>query len=169
MSISDIFFSCGLISFNAAAPKDVDYMVWNAQGNVGSCEAFGFLVTMGFLGGLLYTSSLNLNYLAMVRYNKSESYIKARIEPFLLGVPAGIAVGCSVIALLGENLNPNEEGECATEPIYNPPHCLGLEDGEVREGFEIPCGRGNGWTAPFYYIVLFVVFAGEFSRCVLNT
>ncbi len=34
---------------------------------------------------------------------------------------------------------------------------------EVREGFEIPCGRGNGWTAPFYYIVLFVVFAGEFT------
>jgi hypothetical protein len=72
-------------------------------------------------------------------------------------------VGCSIIALSGQNLNPNEEGECATEPIYNLPHCLGLEEGEVREGFGIPCGRGNGWTAPFYYIVLFVVFAGEFT------
>jgi hypothetical protein len=41
--------------------------------------------------------------------------------------------------------------------------CLVVEAMVVREGFGIPCGRGNGWTAPFYYIVLFVVFAGEFT------
>lgn len=160
MSLSDIVFSCSLISFNAVAPRDVDYMVWNARGNTASCAAFGFMTTVGFLGGLLYTCALNLNYLAMVRYNKSQSYIKAKIEPFLLGVPALVAVGCSIVALLGQNLNPNEEGECATEPIYNPPHCMGYQHGDLRDGFEIPCGRGAGWTATFYYIVLFVVFVG---------
>eukprot|EP00956_Cyclotella_meneghiniana_P009376 scaffold12971_cov68-Cyclotella_meneghiniana.AAC.1 len=66
MSISDIFFSCGLITFNAASPRDVDYMVWNARGNSATCTAFGMFTALGFLGGLLYTCSLNINYLLMV-------------------------------------------------------------------------------------------------------
>ena len=158
MSISDIFFSCGLITFNAASPRDVDYMVWNARGNSATCTAFGMFTAMGFLGGLLYTCSLNINYLLMVRYNMSTSYIKRRIEPFLLGMPCFVAVVCCTIGLVGQNYNPNEEGECATEPLYNPPHCIGFEVGEIRDGFTIPCGRGSGWTASFYYIVTFVVF-----------
>ena len=94
----------------------------------------------------------------MVRYNMSTSYIKRRIEPFLLGMPCFVAVVCCTIGLVGQNYNPNEEGECATEPLYNPPHCIGFEVGEIRDGFTIPCGRGSGWTASFYYIVTFVVF-----------
>lgn len=153
--------SCGLITFNAAAPRDVDYMVWNARGSAATCTAFGLLVAMGFLGGLLYTCSLNINYLLMVRYNMSTSFIKQRIEPFLLGMPCFVAVVCCTIGLVGQNYNPNEEGECATEPLYNPPHCIGLEVGEIRDGFMIPCGRGSGWTASFYYIVMFVFFVGS--------
>ena len=45
------------------------------------------------------------------------------------------------------------------EPTYNPPHCLGYEDGEVREGFTIPCGRGCKGEAFVYLPGLIIMMA----------
>jgi hypothetical protein len=42
--------------------------------------------------------------------------------------------------------------------VYNPPHCVGYEDGEIREGFTIPCGRGRDGAVVFYYSMAFVTF-----------
>lgn len=35
---------------------------------------------------------------------------------------------------------------------YDPPHCIGYEDGEIREGFTIPCNRGKDGAVLFYYV-----------------
>ena len=53
-----------------------------------------------------------------------------------------------------ENLNSNLGGYC-TWPTYDPPHCIGYENGEVREGFNIPCGRGHDVAVTFWTVCFF--------------
>eukprot|EP00984_Skeletonema_dohrnii_P010250 scaffold3998_cov153-Skeletonema_dohrnii-CCMP3373.AAC.17 len=73
-----------------------------------------------------------------------------------------------VVGLVNKNYN-TVYGGCTLTPVYDPPHCEGLEDGTVREGFTIPCGRGRnksffGWyssivlmvpPSPFIIIIAF--------------
>eukprot|EP00956_Cyclotella_meneghiniana_P008907 scaffold12189_cov32-Cyclotella_meneghiniana.AAC.11 len=99
---------------------------------------------MGMMMTLFYSCSLNIYYLTLIKYNKSNMYIRKKIEPFLHAVPISLAVIAGIIGLVNNSYNDVGAGDCATTPIYNPPHCLGYEDGEVREGFTIPCGRGQG-------------------------
>ena len=47
-----------------------------------------------------------------------------------------------IVGLVNKNYN-TVYGECTLVPVYDPPHCEGLEDGTVREGFTIPCRRGK--------------------------
>ena len=96
-------------------------------------------------------------YLAVVRYRKSDDYIRDRIEPFLHIVPAVISVVTCITLLVKHNYNDNGGGSCF-KAVYNPPHCEGYEDGQIPEGFKIPCGRGRDGAVLFYYIVMFVTF-----------
>ena len=90
MSIGDILYSMTNATFNYMIPRDVSYMVWNANGHLVSCDALGFIAVMGSLTTLYYSSSLNLYYLAQVRYEKTESYIRAKIEPALHAMPSEV-------------------------------------------------------------------------------
>jgi len=153
MSVGDILFSLSQVTFGAISPSDMSYMVWNARGNLATCTANGFFVVMGMMLTLFYSCSLNIYYLILIKYNKSESYIRKKVEPFLHGVPISVALIWSIIGLVNKNYNGGGRGVCNT-PIYNPPHCQGYEDGEVREGFTIPCGRGQGEA--FFLIVSIV-------------
>ena len=144
MSVGDILFSLSQVTFGAISPSDMSYMVWNARGNLATCTANGFFVVMGMMLTLFYSCSLNIYYLILIKYNKSESYIRKKVEPFLHGVPISVALAWSIGGVVNKNYNDVGSGECGTAPIYNPRHCQGYEDGEVREGFTIPCGRGRG-------------------------
>jgi len=105
----------------------------------------GYLLQIfGMLATLCYSCSLNLYYLAMVKHNKTETYICTKIEPFLHSIPILLALIGSMINLVDKNYNAElGDGDCTGSPTYNPPHCEGYNEGEVREGFEIPCGRGR--------------------------
>lgn len=87
-----------------------------------------------------------------------DDYIKAKVEPFLHGVPISFALIVGITSLIGENNNSGQLN--CDRPEYRPPHCIGFEDGEVREGFDIPCGRGYdgapGFVTMSALIVLFV-------------
>jgi len=126
------------------SPTDVSYMVWSARGNQATCTIYGFVVIMGMNLTLYYSCSLNIYYLILIKYNKSGAYIRKKVEPYLHGIPISLGLIWSIVALVNKNYNAGESGQCSTTPIYNPPHCQGYEDGEVREGFTIPCGRGRG-------------------------
>eukprot|EP00956_Cyclotella_meneghiniana_P035354 scaffold114268_cov37-Cyclotella_meneghiniana.AAC.4 len=154
MSVGDILFSLPLITFAAMAPTDLSYMVWNARGNQATCTTAGFFVTIGVYLTLFYSCSLNIYYLILIKYNKSESYIRKKVEPFLHGIPISLALIWSIIGIVNKIYNDGGTGSCLTA-TYNPPHCDGYEDGEVREGFTIPCGRGQGEV--FYTISGIVV------------
>ncbi len=142
LSICDLVNSLGFSTFNIMAPSDNKYGVWNAKGNEASCDAQGFLIYLGSIGGLCYNVSLNLYYLAVVKYNKSEDYIRTKVEPFLHGVPIVMALAYSIIGLVGNHLNDADGVGICTWPVHYPPHCYGYDVGEVRDGFDIPCGRG---------------------------
>jgi len=121
----------------------MSYLVWNASGNQASCSAEGFITKVGYSITMCYSCSLNLYYLAKVKYNKSDTHIRTKNEPFLHGVPILIGLVFGVTSLINKNNNNEGSLNCSVGPTFNPPHCIGYEDGQVREGFKIPCGRGR--------------------------
>lgn len=157
MSVADILLSIGYAHFNFTAPSDNNYFVWNARGNQMTCSAQGFVFLLGFSSSPLYNCSINLYSLAVVRYQKTNDYIRKRIEPFLHGGPILYAIITSTILLANKNINDAGGGSCYA-PVYEPPHCTGYEDGEIRDGFNIPCGRGRDGTVIPYYVLAFITF-----------
>lgn len=166
MCVANILFSLNESTFNAISPIDVSYAVWNARGSQATCTAFGAIGMAGMVSGPLYSCSLNLYSLAVVKYNMRATYISTKIEPLLHAVPIATAVLCCIIALAGKNFNDAMVGICTENAVYDPQHCEGYEDGEIREGFNIPCGRGRDGFPHiidglrlFLYIVVPIVIA----------
>ncbi len=142
LSICDLISSLGYSTFNSTSPSDNAYRIWNARGTVATCDAQGFLILLGVYGGLYYNASLNVYYLARVKYKKSEDYIRTKIEPFLHGLSIGVALIYPIVLLVvGGLFNENGSGNCVA-PVYIARHCQGYDMGEIRDGFEIPCWRG---------------------------
>jgi len=133
------------------APSDNSYYVWNASGNQVSCSIQGFTTLVGASCGVLYSCSLNLYSLAVVKYKKTDRHIRSKVEPFLHGVPIAFALIVNITLLAKQNLNDTGGRNCYA-PIYRPPHWIGYEDGQTREGFNIPCGRGHDGAVLFYYV-----------------
>ena len=148
LCIADIMLSISVSLFTITTPRDVDYYIWNARGNAASCDAQGFLLMVGIFVGVLYNCSLSFYYLAIVKFQKPDDYIREKIEPYLHGVPIVYALGASITMLSKQLYNTDVSGVCSSAYPYEPPHCEGLEDGArpTIDGytFEIPCGRGRG-------------------------
>ena len=51
-----------------------------------------------------------------------------------------------------ENINSSGQGVCYA-PVYESPYCIRYSDGEVCEGFVIPCGRGRGDGFDLYFFI----------------
>ncbi len=141
LSICDIMSSLSYSTFGFMAPSDNDYSVWNARGNVATCDAQGVFFAFGATGGIFYNAALNVYSLTVVKFDKNEDYVRTKVEPFLHGVPITWALTFSIVSLAGEHLNDDGTGYCSV-PVHYPLHCQGYDVGEIRDGFEIPCGRG---------------------------
>ncbi len=112
LSICDILSSLSHSMFNATAPSEDAYDTWNARGNEVTCDAQGFLLAVGTFGGLFYNAALTLYYLAVIKFGKSNEYIRRKIEPFLHGIPIVAAMTHSIIRLVGNHFNNNGMGSC---------------------------------------------------------
>ncbi len=160
LCISDILSSLGHSTFNTMAPSDVNYFVWNAIGNQTTCNLQGFIIAMGTYCGLFYNTSLNIYYLAAIKHEKNEAYIRSKIEPFLHGVPIVTAFTFSITMLVKKHFNNDGLGNCIL-PAYYAPHCNGEYDEEElhNAGFKIPCGRGSqgSYIALISIVILMVV------------
>ena len=149
LCVADILYSLGSAHFNFTAPVDMNYVVWNARGNQTSCSIQGFITGIGISSGLLYTCSLNIYYVVVVKQKKADAYIRKYIEPYLLIVPIFVSLVYGITLLVMQNFNVDDfDGMCII-PTYNPYHCSGMEDGEVKMGFNIPCGRGKDGAVTF--------------------
>mmetsp|Transcript_12347 Transcript_12347/g.35302 ORF Transcript_12347/g.35302 Transcript_12347/m.35302 type:complete len:469 (-) Transcript_12347:82-1488(-) len=156
MAVGDILFSLPHCLFHAMVPKDMDWLIWGAKGNQATCTLNGFVIRVGATLSLFYVCSLILYYLAKVKFSKTDMYIRSKLEPFLHGVPILAALAQGIIGLVNQNYNTTGAGVCTLAPIYEPGHCVGYEDGDIRPGFEIPCGRGK--QEALYRWFSFVVF-----------
>jgi len=158
LCIADVIYSSTQILFGHSGPKELDYVAWNAHGNLNYCLVNGSLRQFGLFLGTWYNASLCLFYLAVVKYKKSDDFVTKKIEPYLHGVPFIIALGHVVLRLSTEGLNPSVGGSCS-EFVYNPPHCFDAEDGYRLEGFfDTPCGRGRSskrLNEAIYFIIVF--------------
>lgn len=137
----DIIASIGYALSTSMSPKETSYYVWNASGNMASCNFQGFLHILGNYG-CLYNVSLCAYYLAVIKYSMSDEDIRKKIEPFLHGVPiiCSIVFAISGLAVSVYNAGPMS-GTCLPT-IYAPPHCLGRDYLQIPEGYNIPCYRG---------------------------
>ena len=96
--------------------------------------------------------------LAIVKYEKSDEYIRNKIEPFLHAVPLLLSIGYYIVCLLMDGINPDGAGNCNLTAPYSPPHCSGMEDGSITEGlFDIPCRRGNEGAEILQRVFLFTI------------
>ena len=98
-----------------------------------------------------YSCSLNIYYLVKIKYNRRDNYIKSKIEPWLHGLPALVALAIISACLAGQLINGVYSGTCA--PLtHQPPHCYGMPDGKVVDGFTILCGRGDDAKVLIYIV-----------------
>ncbi len=141
LSICDLISSLCWSTFNVLAPSENGYSAWNSRGNEATCDAQGFLNFFGIIGGLFYNATLNVYYMTVVKFTKNEDYIRTKIEPFLHGVPIVLALTGSIVGIVRNHFNDDGFGLCNSS-FYYPLHCQGYDIGEIRDGFEIPCGRG---------------------------
>ena len=127
-------------------PKEMSYMAPWAKGNLATCSLQGVFLGEACNFAALYNCSICLYYVSIVVYNKNDEYIKRKLEPWFHCVSALVPI---VVGTFGLSVNAfNAYGiSCSSYPHY-PPHCIGLEEGEVRKGFSIPCGRGDWLSAP---------------------
>lgn len=95
-----------------------------------------------------------------MKYEKSDEYIRTRIEPFLHVFPVVVSLFNAILNLAKKTINIYRSGTCSYG-INQPPHCTGYDDGSVvMEGlFDIPCGRGRDFfTTSFIISTTLVLF-----------
>ena len=108
LCVSDVLSSFFQCLGTLPTPKEYADVIWNASGNVASCEAQGFFIFVGSIAAPLYNCSLCFYYLAVLKYNKKDEYIKEKIEPFLHAVPILFSLigGFTILGL--KAFNPNK-------------------------------------------------------------
>jgi hypothetical protein len=139
-------------------PKELEYGMPFAQGNVASCDTQGcILTTWAVAAASLYNCSICFYYLVVNKYNKRDAYIRNKLQPWFHGISILFALVCCTILLASKAFNAGsiDTLACFFSPNY-PPHCIGFEDGYILEGFNIPCGCGNLESKPFAYAIWFI-------------
>jgi len=150
LCIADILSSFASVFATAMAPKETSYYIWNARGNSATCDAQGFILAFGSAAGILYNCSLCFYHLSVVRYERSDEYIRKKIEPYYHAVSILIPLVVSFTTLAKQAFNPAPNTGICWGFQYNPPHCenLDLNTGEVPDDdmYTIECGRGPDAT-----------------------
>ena len=150
LSIADIIASFWMILSTLPAPVETSGYMWNPRGNVHSCNTQGFFLFLGLMGASCYNSMLCMYYLAVIKYNKNEEYIRVKLEPFLHGVPIVLSLVGAISTLAMQSFNASST-YCFV--AKDPPYC----GREVVEGVEIviPCRSGEASK------ILFSIFAAK--------
>lgn len=103
LSTSDVISSVANVLSTWPSPSNGDHnsSVYGAVGTTATCTAQGFFNELGSLTTPLYTASLCLRYLLVVRYNWRESQLQ-KYEALFHMIP--IAIGCTM-SIVGLPLN----------------------------------------------------------------
>lgn len=107
--ISCIAMSLTTLPMPRELPPDMTDYGWKGLrlGNMGTCQAQGFMFTYGMFAMFLYNASLSTFYTLKLGYKVSEETIARYIEPLLHLVPATIALWVSISNLVDGSYRPN--------------------------------------------------------------
>ena len=117
LSAFDIIFSLSHLLSSLPMPAGT---VWGAIGNDITCDMQGFFATFGLCCTVLYSLSLTVYFLLVVKFKMSEAKIKKRAEPFLHAVPIVYSLAVSIYACVTNNFN-SAGTLCWIAP--EPPNC----------------------------------------------
>eukprot|EP00979_Chaetoceros_neogracilis_P017690 scaffold10266_cov294-Chaetoceros_neogracile.AAC.10 len=148
LSIADILSSFWMMLSTLLSPTDTSGYVWNPRGNVNSCDAQGFFLFLGIMGAPLYNCSLCFYYLAIVKFNKKDTFIREKIEPYLHAVPILVSLTGAITILAKTSFNANIS-YCWINEEY--PYC-GVQSNNGTE-VDVQCERGKDAK------ILFSIFA----------
>ena len=143
LCVGDLITSFAFAVNAAAAPEDLKYLAPFASGNIATCTAEGFILTVGVMMTSLYNCSICFYYLSIIKFHKKDEYIISALEPWFHGVPVAVALTIGVMGLFMKGFNNVGFGGPCYPSTYHPPHCEGYENGMIPEGFTVPCGRGS--------------------------
>ena len=85
LSVADITASLAIALSSTMVPKELNYVTPYAQGNTATCTAQGFLTLCGYFVAMYYSCSICCYYLAIIRYKKTDEYIRRKLEPGFMG------------------------------------------------------------------------------------
>ena len=162
LSIYDIMSSLGYALSSAMVPKEMNPFTPGAIGNWSTCSAQGFMIGVGTCGTGLYNCSICLYYLAVIKYNKKDTYIRKTLEPLFHGLAITIPIVYGSLVLSVNAFTPLIGFCFITNPDVKDminPHCWFYADGETPEGFTKPCGHGSFEDHPIIYILAIQVLS----------
>lgn len=145
MCVSDILSSFfGWVLNTTMVPKEMNYIIPGAQGNVTTCTIQGFLFSLGMQCAVFYNCAICLYYLAIIKYNKSDEFILKKLEKWFHLVPTTLAFLRSLTILPFEGYNAGHSICMYGRNSVSKPHCEGYNDVHyaLPEGLTIPCSRG---------------------------
>ena len=143
LCVGDVLFSLALAFNSTAAPKELQYTLPFARGNVGTCTAQGLFIIVGALTATFYNCMICLYYLSIITFNKKDEYIKRKLEPWFHGIPIILALWTGITGLVTKSFNSDGDIIACLPIRYYPPHCSAVEYGIIPAGYTIPCGRGD--------------------------
>jgi len=105
LSVADIFVSFAMTFSSLPAPKHGSDQTWIALGNNFTCTSQGFLYMLGATAEPIYSVSLQVYYLCMIKYSLSTEYIEKKIEPFLHVIPILYGITSAITAMSIGSIN----------------------------------------------------------------
>ena len=144
LCISDIVSSLAVSFSSFLSPTETG--IWLASGTFATCSIQGFFKIFGIIAAPMYNCAVCIFYLLVIKFNKSDEYIKKKFEPFLLLVPFLWA------SALGANLWITK----AFNPHYASCYVLDYPFSCSNDP-QVDCVRGeDAWSSPFYILTSLV-------------
>lgn len=130
VSVFDLLQSLTQVASTLPMPAS---MIWGAIGNNTTCELQGFLAVIGAGCSILYSLSITVYFLLVIKFNISNEIIKKKYEPFLHAIPITYVFTVAFYIYATSSYNPsgtlcwishrptncnlNSEVECVTSLI----------------------------------------------------
>jgi len=136
LSVFDLFHSLGQALSSTPMPVGTFLLSF---GNDSTCITQAFISTLGLTGTIVYSLSLTVYFLLVVKYDVHDDTITTYVEPFLHAVPILYSSTISIYALVTKNYNLDDHvGSCIINPrptadCYDNPsvECIGRGNPDV--------------------------------------
>ncbi len=145
MSFWDGITSTAIALTTIPMPSDVHEVYpfkGKSYGNVGTCDAQGFIIWMGTFLAISTNCCLNAYYLCTIRYEMSEERVKKKILPLMLLFCMLVSIPIPMAALLLDYINPQPLSNFCAGGSF-PAGCKVYLD-DVTEWNESDNADGNG-------------------------